>query len=323
MREKITECAKKYGADVITFTSSSDFAKDDAIFKIFPEVKTVIALGFRVLRGVMRGVEEGTVYYQYTSMGVENPEETVMPMAMLRLSSIIEQNGYYALPQRRHQLIMNEEDSTNPEVDYKAIHRGVTAENQMNFEKSAQICGIGEIGISGKVINKKFGPFIRYCFILTDAEFMPDPKEKLNLCDGCGECIKACPGKAISKDSGLDPWQCAVYYNGANGSKNPFMPPDAFIDFPNRKDIIDGKVKVNAESAKEILDEIYFYPGVLHSYRSSICGRACDRACYIHLEEKGVLEKSFRKKFREGKDWTLDTKQFDTLKREKEWNFTK
>ena len=58
-------------------------------------------------------------------------------------------------------------------------------------------------------------------------------------------------------------------------------------------------------------------------YRTSICGRACDRACYIHLEEKGVLGKKFRTKFRVGDDWTLDTKQFETLKREKNWQFTK
>ena len=100
------------------------------------------------------------------------------------------------------------------------------------------------------------------------------------------------------------------------------MPPDAFMDFDNRLDIINGSAEFDSEEAKDILNSIYFYPPAKHFYRTSICGRACDRACYIHLEEKGVLGKRFKSKFREGEDWSLDTKQFETLKREKEWKFT-
>lgn len=323
MRDSIIECAKKYDADIVTFTSAKSFPKNSALFKIYPEVKTVIGLGFRVLRGMYRGVEEGTVYYQYTTMGVENLEETVMPFAMLQVANVIERNDFIALPQRRHQTIMQEENSTNPEIDYTDIFRGITAETQLNFEETAAICGIGEKGVGNRIINREYGPFIRYCFVLTDAEIEETPKEEYKLCDNCGECVKACPGHAISAEGSVDPWRCAVYYNGANGSKNPFMPPDAFMHFENRLDIINGDAAFDSEQAKEILDNIYFYPPAKHFYRTSICGRACDRACYIHLEEKGLLSKSFRKKFRNGEDWKLSTKQFETLKREKEWDFTK
>ena len=99
MREEIIALAKKCDADLVGFAPASRFGKEDAIFKIFPNVKTVIGLGFRVLRGIYRGVEEGTTYYQYTTMGVENLEETVMPMALLRVSNLIENEGYIALPQ--------------------------------------------------------------------------------------------------------------------------------------------------------------------------------------------------------------------------------
>ncbi|MBE7019936.1 MAG: hypothetical protein E7411_00680 [Ruminococcaceae bacterium] len=323
MKELIIECAKKYDADVVTFTSADEIPKDNKVFEIFPGTKTVIGLGFRVLRGIFRGVEEGTTYYQYTTMGVENLEETVMPYAMLRISQIIEAGGFLAIPQRRNQLIMSEEAKTNPEVDYTDIFRGVTAENQLDFPKMAVLCGIGEEGVGGRILNKEYGPFIRYCFILTDAEIEPTKKETYNLCDNCMECVKGCPGNAIDKDGNVDSWRCAVYYNGANGSKNPFMPPDAYIDFPDRLDIIWGTAEIDIEKAKEIMDNTYFYPPAKHFYRTSICGRACDRACYIHLEEKGILTKKFKKKFRESEDWQLDTKQFETLKREKEWEFTK
>lgn len=322
MRNKIIELAKKYDADIVGFAPSERFDANDPVFKVFPGTKTVIGLGFRVLRGIYRGVEEGTTYYQYTTMGVENLEETVMPLALINVSNFIEEEGFEAVPQRRNQLIMNEENSTNPEVDYTDIVRGVRAENQIDFLDCAIKCGLGEKSMINSLLTPEYGPFIRYCFILTDAELEATDLQEPSLCDKCGECIKACPGKAISAEGERDPWRCAVYYNGANGSKNPFMPPDAYIDFENRLEIIAGEADFDIELAKEIIDSTFFYPPAKHFYRTSICGRACDRACYIHLEEKGVLMKSFKRKFREGEDWKLDTKQFETLKREKEWVFT-
>lgn len=323
MKNKIIELAKKLDADLVGFAPASRFDKDDAIFKIFPDVKTVIGLGYRVLRGAYRCVEEGTTYYQYTTMGIENLEETVMPEALVRVSNLIEEEGYEAIPQRKNQLIMSDTDKTNPEVDYRDIKRGVTAEIQIDFLNTAVMCGLGERSMINSLLTKEFGPFVRYCFILTDAEIEPTPLEAPSLCDKCGECIKACPGRAISDDGELDTWRCAVYYNGANGSKNPFLPPDAYIGFTNRLEIIDGTAKFDENGAKEILDSTYFYPPVKNGYRGSICGRACDRACYIHLEERGVLTRSFNKKFREGKDWKLSTKQFETMQPEKQWIFTK
>ncbi len=323
MRQAIIDTAMKFDADVVGFAPVSRFGKDDAVFRLFPAAKTVIGLGFRVLRGEYRGVEEGTTYYQYTTMGVENLEETVMPLALLRVSSLIEEYGFDAMPQRRNQLIMREEDETNPEVDYSDIYRGVTAENQLDFNKCAVLCGLGEKGLSGTVLNDEYGPFLRYCFIITDAELEPTPMYEPHICDRCGECIKACPGRAIDENGKTDTWRCAVYYNGANGSKNPFMPPDAFEGFENRLEIIDGTAEFDSGEAKSILDNIYFYPPAKHYYRTSICGRACDRACYIHLEEKGILKKGFKRRFRNGGDWKLSTKQFVTKKREKEWDFSK
>lgn len=321
MRNAIIECAKRYDADLVGFAPASRFAKEDPIFKIFPQTKTVIGLGFRVLRGIYRGVEEGTTYYQYTTMGVENLEETVMPLALINVANLVEEEGFEAIPQRKNPLILNEEGTTNPEVDYTDVVHGVKAENQIDFLNCAVQCGLGEKSKIGSVLTDDFGPFIRYCFILTDAEIEPSALVVPHLCDGCNECIKACPGKAISEEGDIDCWRCAVYYNGANGSKNPFMPPEAFADFENRMEIIRGTAEFDVEEAKNILDNIYFYPPAKHFYRTSICGRACDRACYIHLEEKGVLNKSFNKKFRTGEDWKLSETQFITGKREKEWDF--
>ena len=55
MIEKIIACAKRYDADIVGFAPADRFSADDPIFKIFPGTKTVIGLGFRVLRGIYRG----------------------------------------------------------------------------------------------------------------------------------------------------------------------------------------------------------------------------------------------------------------------------
>lgn len=313
MREKIIELAKICDADIVGFAPASRFDKNDPVFRIFPGVKTVIGLGFRVLRGIYRGVEEGTTYYQYTTMGVENLEETVMPMALIRVANLIEEGGFIALPQRKSPLILNDEGTTNPEVDYTDVYHGVKAENQLDFLDCAVKCGLGEKSKIGSLLTEEYGPFIRYCFILTDMELEPTPLKEARLCDGCNECIKACPGCAINENGDTDTWRCAVYYNGANGSKNPFMPPEAFseFDYDTKMAIINGTAEFDSEGAKEILNNIFFYPPAKHFYRTSICGRACDRACYIHLEEKGLLTKSFNRPFRSKEDWKLDTKQFE------------
>ncbi|MBQ7901022.1 MAG: epoxyqueuosine reductase [Clostridia bacterium] len=310
MKDKIIQLAKANGADIVRFAPAQRFENDNPIFKIMPETKTVIGFGFRVLRGIYRGIEEGSTYYQYTTMAVENMEETIMPMAQLRVAMLLEEEGYIALPQRRHQQIMAQDDDTNPEVAYDAVYRSKTAENQMDFLDTAVKCGLGERGLHNTLLTDQFGPFVRYCFVLTDAELEADDMIQPHLCDKCGKCVKACPGNAINENGDVDSWQCAVYYNGANGTKNPFMPPDAFANFDNRIEIIAGEAKVTPDTAKKILDNIYFYPPAQHAYQCSICGRACDMACYMHLEEKGVLTKQFRTPFRKREEWRFDIKSF-------------
>ena len=310
MKKRIIKLAKENGADIVGFAPSDRFSADNPIFKIMPETKTVIGLAFRILRGIYRGIEEGSTYYQYTTMAVENMEETIMPMAQLKIAMILEENGYLALPQRRHQQIMAEENSTNPEVAYDAVYRGRTQETQIDFLDTALKCGLGEKGFHNILLTDDFGPMVRYCFILTDAEIAPTEEIKPHLCDKCGKCMKACPGGAIDENGNVDPWQCAVYYNGANGTKNPFMPPDAFDGIDNRLEIIAGEAKVTPEMARKILDKIYFYPPAQHAYQCSICGRACDMECYVHLEEKGVLKKKFKTPFRKREVWRFSKDDF-------------
>ena len=308
MIEKINALkGMSFGPDMIGIAPADRFDSDDVIFKILPETKSVICLGYRILRGTHRGIEEGTSYHHYTTMAIEVLEETVMPMMTLRLARILEEEGFIALPQRKTQTIMQQEDSTNPEMLYNKIYRGKTAEYQMDFAGAAAKCGLGEIGMSGTLLTDDYGPLQRYCFVLTDAELPVTPEFVPHICDNCGECVKACPGNAIH-DKKKEPWQCAAYYAGANMSKNPFMSQNAFPNREDRLEILKGEKQLDSADARAVINEISYYPPIMHSYISSICGNACDRACFIHLEETGALGKKFKNKFRKRDEWVLDIK---------------
>ena len=286
LKDKLVAALKKSAADIVV-CGNIEGMSDPAVKKLFPEAKTVICVAFRQLRGTRRGIEDGTVFYQY-STSVETLEEVMLPGALLRGCSVLEEAGFEALPQKR-QLLVSNNDDTNFEVDYNEVFRNTKAEVMLDFERCAVDCG----------------PNQRWGFIITDAELPADEMIKPHLCDNCRECIKACPGHALSEDGKRDSWQCAAYYKGANRTRNPFMPPDAFADDPERLKIIAGEADLTPEHAREIIDQINFYPPNKHGFVASMCGRNCDTACYVHLEEKGVLKRKFKTPFRKRPVWSL------------------
>ena len=305
LTDAVTRRAKAFDADIVAIGGAERF-RDTCAGKILPGLKSVICIAFRVLRGSRRGIEEGTTFYQYSTTGIETIEEVLMPQTLLRVSALLEDNGYLAIPQKRHQTIHPDRDGTHPEMIHGDIYRGNTVETMLDFEKAAVLCGLGERGKNGTLLTREFGPFQRYAFILTTAELEETPLAENGLCDGCDACIHACPGHALDADGKRSDWQCAVYYHGANRSRNPFMPENAYHDFPNREAIMDGTARFTGRAdAGKVLDASLFYPNIKHSYVSSICGRACDTACYIHLEQQGKLTRSFKKNFRIRPEWKL------------------
>ena len=92
LTKRIEKAAYAAGVDLVGFASLERFP-DGMPSRIFRGAKSVIGIAYRVLRGSLRGVEEGTTYYQYTTTGVEAIEETVMPMALLRVSALLEAEG--------------------------------------------------------------------------------------------------------------------------------------------------------------------------------------------------------------------------------------
>lgn len=289
--EKIKAKAKELGATIcgIGKVYAEENPQRDP-YMILPNAKCIIGFGFAVPKGLYKAMDQGNQYYTYTTMGVKYIDEELAEIFLLKIGGMIENHGYDACLQKAiPNLRIKGDKTTNPEVmdTYELIHAEAVAPGKpapdviIDFGKAAKACGLGEMGMSGKIVNKQYGPFMRYCFIITDAPLECDDVVEESICDKCGACAQACPGKAIS-DEGLDTWQCSVYYKGAHKS-NPFITEEFLKDNPEREAILSGEKRFDAESARAIYPEMKFLPNTQWGYSPCLCGRKCDIACYKHL----------------------------------------
>ena len=294
--EYVKKKAIEYGATVCRIGrvyDEPDIQKDPKM--ILPAAKCIIGFGFAVPRGLYAAMERGSQYYTYVTEGVKYIDEEFAEIFLFKIGNIIENERYDACLQRSVPNLKAKGDkTTNPEVAdtfeliSDPVEEGKPAPDVIiDFGKAARACGIGEPGLGGRIIAKGHGPYMRYAFIITDAPLECDEPLSETLCDGCGECIKACPGNAIS-ESGLDTWQCAVYYRGAHKS-NPLMTEDFLADNPDREAILNGEYRFDAVSARAIYPELDFLPKTHWGYAPCLCGKKCDIACYNHLKSQGKI----------------------------------
>ena len=297
--EYIKQMAKELGATVCGIGDATLLRDEDAQrnpFSILPNAKTIIGFGLKIPMGLIKTMQDKTQYYNYVNLGVKYVDEDFAEIFLLRMGAIIENEGYDACLQRSIPGFRIKGDkSTNPEVNriYELQFASPVAEGKpapdviINTDKAAWACGLGAVGLHGKVIAPKYGTFMRYVYIITDMPLQADPPFAGTLCDGCGKCLAACPGKAIS-DRGVDSWQCSVYYRGAHKS-NPFITEEFLKDHPEREAILNGDKRFDSESAREIYKELKFLPVTHLGYVPCLCAKSCEVVCYQHLKEEGKL----------------------------------
>jgi ferredoxin len=329
----IKEKARDFGADLVGIAPIERFAgtvESEDPRHIAPAAKSVIGLGFRVLRGSMRGIETGTEFFQYPSMGIRNIDCNIAPYVLRRVSCFLEDSGYEGVTLMAESDRRNAADTgTNPEGDNTHKYTAVPVapgkpapDVQIDFAQSAYLCGLGEIGMGGFFLTPEFGPLQRFAFILTDVELEPDPIVSSTLCDQCGKCVEACPGKAIIREITerewdgekvpswtLDEWQCSAYYSGCCSELNPFLPPDALDSLPYAQELANGEKRLTPEEAQAVKKLVStYYGGVGFNVAACICGKACQKECFIHLSESNALSHKFKNPFRIEEKWRITNK---------------
>ncbi len=292
--EEVKKHAKSLGADLVGISPMSRFEgapkQNDARY-IFPNAKSMIVLGFRIARGTLRGIEEGTLFSTYPSMGYAALNQVYGPMVLWNLTRYLEDRGYETVPM----LNANGGEATNIVTGkFREGWSRPVAEGKpypdvlVHFRLAAYMAGLGEIGWSKVFLTPEFGPRQRFVILLTDAELEPDPIYEGKICDHCKLCVKNCTGKAISKDESvkvtiagheiewgkLDEMACEKgIHGGLDNELNPFEG-----EYPRQ-----------------------------YRYGRAVEGAAgCIRACMIHLEERKKIKNLFYNKFRDKKPWKID-----------------
>ncbi len=334
--KQFKEYAKRCGADLVGIGSMDRYEGApmwaDPRY-VFPDAKVVIALGFRIPRGYLRGIEEGTHFYQYPAMGYANINENYAPMVIRELCCYLEDHGYEGGAWRNTGGTGLVSDFTgsmdeSPELGRRRRYSEPVGPGKpapdvfVHFRISAYLCGLGEIGYSKVFLTPEFGPRQRFAFLFTDAPLEPDPiYDGPAICDRCKLCVRDCPGHAINKTetvsvtvcgkeltwNKLDEWQCFYAYSGGVKEINPFLPPDAYKDLPDAEQIMRGEKKLTPEQVLQVQEIGRKYYPTVAGYNNAMCGgRGCIRACMVHLEEQGKLKNTFKQPFRVRKPWKLE-----------------
>lgn len=314
-----TDEVKKYalslGADVVGIAPIDRF--DGAPIQmdprqIMPEAKSVIAMAFRVMRGSLRGIEEGTFFSNYSSMGYGGLTYLYMPLVVMNLSKYIEDHGYEALPMGHQSDWRAIDNGGGLRNDYsRAVAPGrATPDVMVHLRIAAFLAGLGEIGYSKVFLTPQFGPRQRIGIVITEAELEGDPiYDGPQLCNKCKACVRDCPGLAISGDktvkvtlagrqiewADLDLDACAIAFNGGKVVDDGDSQTGDYVN-PAGGNITRSKYT-----------PFFHKPPNVYNTGQAVCGgRGCVRACMISLEKRGVLRNKFKTDFRRRKPWTVD-----------------
>ncbi len=283
LKAKILDYAAKNGVDLIGFAPKARFegvTPQLNPFTIFPEGKTVIVLGKRIMRGSLRGVEEATNFGDFSLFGAAWLEDEFLAIACYDLTRVIEDEGWEACP-----IFNNPPEAGGQGI---SVRTGAMAPNVTpDFGYAAVACGLGEISYNGLFFSKAFGSRQRLQMVITDAEIEPSPILQESVCDRCGACAKACPVGAIKAEGASDVVVCGKSMKVAD------------IDYKLCRLCKNGAL-----------------PSRLHrNAKPDRIPALCNRTCLVHLEEGKRVTSQFENAFRKRPAWALDVAGNDVSKK--------
>ncbi len=237
-KAQVVAFARQQGLDLVGVANIERFAGAPPHMhpaSIFPEARSVIVVGRRILRGNWRGIEEGTHWPAYTYFGYHGLLNTLfIPLGVYETACFIEDHGWEAVPYY----------PGVPEAQPPAapLRPGAVAPNvHLAVRIAAVAAGLGEIGWSKVFLTRQFGPRQRLAALITDAELEPDPLvEPGSLCNRCLACRRGCPSDAIPHPKegrtvriqiedkvyewgDVDMGRCTLSYHGGDPRVSPFL----------------------------------------------------------------------------------------------------
>ena len=323
---ELKKFARAQGADLVGIGSMDRFegapVDCDPRF-IMPEATHMVGLAFRIHRGNLRGIEEGTHFGAYSTYDYSLVNKVHQPLVCRQVASFIEDHGFEAFTFGNSIVRMG----TNVG---RPVRPGYPRPDVfLHVRIACYICGLGEIGWSKVFLTPEFGPRQRLAFLITDAPLDADPiYAGPKLCNRCYRCVSDCPVGAIPKDESvkveiagkelewckLDQHRCGLGWQAAVPERNPHA--DEGVRGAMREMLEDMDARPFEERQDEVwqprnrLGKIFHYTrNGDHYFRhpGAICGgRGCIRSCMVSLEDRDVLANKFARKFRRRPEWILE-----------------
>ncbi|MDX9981897.1 MAG: 4Fe-4S binding protein [Lentisphaeria bacterium] len=274
LAEAVKQAARTAKADLVGIAGIDRFAGVPATEHpgtIFPECRSVVVLGRRILRGALRGVEEGTNFSStYGTFGYTWLEDNFLAQTTYDVTCWLETQGFEAVP------LFGYPQEGMPHG--RPVAPGKPAPNVIvDVNYAAQAAGLGEPGAGGFFLTPRFGLRQRLAMILTDAEPAADAVFTDEICSDCGACFRACPLGAIQVDR-----RKSV---GVAGARREV----AVVDHEICGQCQNGAMRAPGRGAA--VDRL---------------AAACGRACTVRLEEAGKCGNHFMQPFRKRTPWALD-----------------
>jgi len=338
-KEGIREYALSRGLDLFGVASIERFENAPRRMhpaSIFPEARSVIVVGKRILRGNWRGIEEGTYWPGYTYFGYHGLLNTLfIQLPLYETACLLEDHGWEAapyypgVPESQPAIEPLREGNVAPDVHLAIRIAGAAA-------------GVGEIGWSKVFLTEKYGPRQRLAAIITDMPLEPDPLvEPGTICKRDMACVRGCPGaipdikehktvKVQIEDYTYE-WadvhmgKCCLSFHGGDSRLSPFIHksfPGWNIDVTQQDMSEEAAYKFCWTLSNGPWRKTDEFPsgdiieghaalqrwGVGGSY--AVGGSVgCMRSCFDYLESKGLVEQTFRNgRFIKRPRWRLPVK---------------
>jgi len=171
LKRLIQEKSISWGADLVGFANSERFDRYPEENRPLKGTKTIIVLAIWMEDPIL---DLWLHSPSWKDQGKPDRafEDEILRGVSLRLSLLLEREGYWAEPAKY--------------------------EPGLYLKEAAVLAGLGVIGKNNLLITEKYGPRIRLRAVNTNAPLKPDPIiENLDYCRECNKCIDTCPANAF------------------------------------------------------------------------------------------------------------------------------
>ncbi|MCL1848667.1 MAG: 4Fe-4S binding protein [Clostridiales bacterium] len=199
-----SETVKEYGlgagASVVGIAASKDFFLAPDGFKptdILGDCLSVIVLG-------VPSPKEALTMDPPDYTALRNEKLTEMTDIAKKVAKRIKADGYQSKA-------ISASGGKTVEIDGRKEHFGY-----ISLKHAAEIAGLGVIGKNYLLTSLRYGNLLWLSAVLTDAPLTPDDRVAQSICEGCNQCVEACPAGALDDIPPFGKKGCSQYFRIEN-----------------------------------------------------------------------------------------------------------